>query len=229
MGYFSDSRRNWVGAFWAATAIPLVLDPWNLIWDESGWLEEQFGAPFAPLGPSGGNDYFAPSFWAGRSSETVGRRGPRTSPKVSPITRGTCGVQSSNLILQKNLPWTPPPPPLKGSIPLVFISFKHPLPSWWIMFGTLLLCTRAQTEMYPSCFALVIILKFYPCRDRIRIFCPTGVGCKAHIKTSGIDPRYDICYFSDNFLFCTSSYPRKWLHPVFPPMPEGQKIVILYR
>ena len=107
MGYFSDSRRNWAGAFWAATAIPLVLDPSNPIWDESGWWEEQFGAPFAPLGPSGGNDYFTPNFWAGRSSETVGRRGPRTSPKVSPIIRGTCGAQSSNLILQKNLPWTP--------------------------------------------------------------------------------------------------------------------------
>ena len=108
MGYFSDSRRNWAGAFWAATAIPLVLDPSNPIWDESGWWEEQFGAPFAPLGPSGGNDYFTPNFWAGRGWETVGRRGPRTWPKVSPITRGTCGAQSSNLILQKNLPWTPP-------------------------------------------------------------------------------------------------------------------------
>ena len=74
-------------------------------------IEEQFGAPFAPLGPSGGNDYFTPIFWAGRSSETVRHRGPRTSPKVSPIIRGTCGAQSSNLILQKNLPWTPPPPP----------------------------------------------------------------------------------------------------------------------
>ena len=36
MGYFSDSRRNWAGAFWAATAIPLVLDQSNPIWDESG-------------------------------------------------------------------------------------------------------------------------------------------------------------------------------------------------
>ena len=89
MGYFSDSRRNWAGAFWAATAILLVLDPWNHILDESGGLEEQFGAPFAPLGPTGGNDYFTPNFWAGRGSETVGRRGPRTSPKVSHIIRGT--------------------------------------------------------------------------------------------------------------------------------------------
>ena len=24
---------------------------------------------FTPLGPSGGNDYFTPNFWAGRSSE----------------------------------------------------------------------------------------------------------------------------------------------------------------
>ena len=109
MGYFSDSRRNWAGAFWAATAIPLVLDPWNPIWDESKWLEGQFGAPFASLGPSGRNDYFTPNFWAGRSAETVGRRGPRALPKVSPIIRGTCGTQSSNLILQKKLPWTPPP------------------------------------------------------------------------------------------------------------------------
>ena len=110
MGYFSDSRRNWAGAFWAATAIPLVLDPSNPIWDESGWREEQFGAPFAPLGPSGGNDYFTPNFWVGRGSETVGRRGPGTSPKVSPIIRGTCGAQSLKLILPKILPWTPPPP-----------------------------------------------------------------------------------------------------------------------
>ena len=108
MGYFSDSRRNWAGAFWAAMAIPLVLDPWNPIWDESGWLEEQFGPPFAPLGPSGGNDYFTPNFWAGRSSETVGRRGPRTSPIVSLIIRGTCGAQSSNLNLQKICLGPPP-------------------------------------------------------------------------------------------------------------------------
>ena len=130
MGYFSDSRRNWSGAFWTAMAIPLVIDPWNFIWDESGWLEEQFGAPFAPLGPSGGNDYFTPDFWAGRSSETVGRQGPRISPKVSPIIRGTYGAQSSNLILQKNLPWTPPPPPLKPfptSIPVLSPAREPPL------------------------------------------------------------------------------------------------------
>ena len=36
-------------------------------------IEEQFGVPYAPLGP-----------------------------------------RSSNMILQKKLPWTPPPPPLKG-------------------------------------------------------------------------------------------------------------------
>ena len=30
---------------------------------------------------SGVNDYFTPNFWAWRSSEAVGRRGPRTSPK----------------------------------------------------------------------------------------------------------------------------------------------------
>ena len=112
MGYFSDSQRNWASAFWAATAIPLVLDPSNLIWDESGWWEEQFGAPLAPLGPSGGNDYFTPNFWAGRGSETVGRRGPGTSLKVFPIIRGTCSAQSSKLILPKMLPWTPS---LKGT------------------------------------------------------------------------------------------------------------------
>ena len=53
-----------------------------------------------------GNDYFTPNFWAGRGSEMVGRRGPRISPKVSRIIRGTYGAQSSNLELQKNLPWT---------------------------------------------------------------------------------------------------------------------------
>ena len=84
MGYFNDSWRNWAGAFWAATAILLVRDPWNPIWDESEWLEGQFGAPFASLGPSGRNDYFTPNFWAGRSAETVGRRCPRASPKVPP-------------------------------------------------------------------------------------------------------------------------------------------------
>ena len=73
MCYFSDSRRNWAGAFWSATAIPLVLDLSNPIWDESGWREEQFGDPYAPLGPSGENDYFTPNFWAGHGSETVGR------------------------------------------------------------------------------------------------------------------------------------------------------------
>ena len=30
------SNHDWAGAFWAATAIPLVLDPSNPIWDESG-------------------------------------------------------------------------------------------------------------------------------------------------------------------------------------------------
>ena len=47
------------------------------------------------LGP-GGIDYFTPNFWVGRSSETVGRRGPRTSPKVSPIIRGMCQKLKSN-------------------------------------------------------------------------------------------------------------------------------------
>ena len=41
------------------------------------------------------------------------RRGPESSPKVSPMTRGTCGALSSKLILQKNGGGgTPAPPPL---------------------------------------------------------------------------------------------------------------------
>ena len=102
MDYFSNSRWNWAGAFWDATAIPLVLDPSNPIWDESGWWAEQFGAPFASIGPSGGNDYFTSNFWAGRGSETVGRRGPGTSPNVSPIIRGTCGAQMSKMYLRNS-------------------------------------------------------------------------------------------------------------------------------
>ena len=133
MGYFSDSRRNWAGAFWVATAIPLVLDPSNPIWDESGWWEEQFGAPFAPLGPSGGNDYFTPNFWAGRGSERVGRRGPGTSPKVSPIIRGTCSAQSSKLILPKMLPWTPP---LKANYITVstYSCIRYSISNFWTCF-----------------------------------------------------------------------------------------------
>ena len=110
-GQFRHPRRISAIAFWAATAKLLVLDPSNPIWDESGWWEEQFGAPFAPLGPSGGNDYFTPNFWAGRGSETFGRWGPGISPKVSRIIRGTCGAQSSNLELQKICLGPPPPPP----------------------------------------------------------------------------------------------------------------------
>lgn len=151
MGYFSDSRRNWAGAFWAATAIPLVLDPSNPIWDESGWWEEQFGAPFAPLGPSGGNDYFTPNFWAGRGSETVGRRGPRTSPKVSPIIRGTCGAQSSNLILQKNLPW---PSKLllvwliSRTIPPFYLGSFLSWPAWKTKFSTQV-CLIWGSKLFP--------------------------------------------------------------------------------
>ena len=62
---------------------------------------------FAPLGPSGGNDYFTPNFWAGRSSEAVRRRGPRTSAKVSFSIRGTCGAQSSNLIFHNKFALDP--------------------------------------------------------------------------------------------------------------------------
>ena len=103
------SRRNWAGAFWAVTAIPLVmvLDPSNPIWDESRWWEEQFGAPFAPLGPSGEITILCPILGGAWLRDGWAPR-PGTSPKVSPIIRGTCGAQSSKLIFQKNLPWTPP-------------------------------------------------------------------------------------------------------------------------
>ena len=65
------------------------------------------------------------------------------------------------------------------------------------MFGTLVLRTRAQTEMYPSCFALVIILKFNPCRDRIIIFCPSGVGCTAHITYGDLSQKSlnKVCFY----------------------------------
>ena len=58
------------------------------------------------------------------------------------------------------------------------------------MFGTLVLCTRAQSEMYPSCFALVIILKFCPCRDLLfraalelhwRLICSVGKGTVKYV------------------------------------------------
>ena len=45
-------------AFWAATAKLLFLDPLNPILSESGWWEEQFDAPFDPLGPSVPYGYF---------------------------------------------------------------------------------------------------------------------------------------------------------------------------
>ena len=46
------------------------------------------------------------------------------------------------------------------------------------MFGTLMLSTRAETEMCATCFALVIILKFYPCTGTEYKICPSGVGFK---------------------------------------------------
>ena len=79
---------------------------------------------FAPLGPSGENDYFTPNFWAGRR-----RRGPRTSAKVSFSIRGTCGVQSSNLILHNKFaldPPPPPPPPLIVASKVTTPSHIHP-------------------------------------------------------------------------------------------------------
>ena len=62
--------------------------------------------------------------WAGRGPEPVGRRGPETSPKVSPMTRGTCGATSSKLIFPKKVAWSPP---LKGaqfsdSYPIVLLA-----------------------------------------------------------------------------------------------------------
>ena len=81
---------------------------------------------FTPLGPSGGNDYFTPNFWAGRSSEAVRRRGPRTSAKVSFSIRGTCGAQSSNLILHKKVALDPPPPPPVNSCKVTTPSRIHP-------------------------------------------------------------------------------------------------------
>ena len=71
------------------------------------------GTVWCPICPSKtiwGKCLFFAQLRSSRSSETVGRRGPKTSPIVSLIIRGTYGAQSSNLILQKNLPWTPPPP-----------------------------------------------------------------------------------------------------------------------
>ena len=45
--------------------------------------------------------YLERNSWAGRGSEPVGRRGPESSPKVSPMTRGTCGALGSKWILPK--------------------------------------------------------------------------------------------------------------------------------
>ena len=108
MGYFSNARRNWAGAFWAATAIQLVLDPWNPIWDESGWLEEQLGAPFAPLGPSGGNDYFTLNFWAGRSSERLSAEVPELHQKF-PLLLEAPVVPKAQIWSSKKTCLGPPP------------------------------------------------------------------------------------------------------------------------
>ena len=107
MGYFSDSWRNWVGLFWAATAIPLVLDPSNPIWDESGWWEEQFDAPYAPLEPSGGNYYFTPNFWAGRGSETVGAGVPELHQNF-PLLLGAPVVPKAQIWSSKKICPAPP-------------------------------------------------------------------------------------------------------------------------
>ena len=41
---------------------------------------------------SGRHAYFGRNSWAGRGTEPLGRRGPESSPKVYPMTRGTCGT-----------------------------------------------------------------------------------------------------------------------------------------
>ena len=55
--------------------------------------------------------------------------------------------------------------------------------------------------------------------------------CMYMYQTSGINPRYDICYFTDNIFILYLILSPQMITPVsiFPPMPEGQKIVILYR
>ena len=78
----------------ALAATVFILDLHMYIWGESGEREEQFGAPFDPVGPSGRYGYFGRPYLGGRGSEPVGRRGPETSPKVSYMTRGTYGAPS---------------------------------------------------------------------------------------------------------------------------------------
>ena len=56
-GMFSPGFRGGV-AFLATTPKIFVLDPSNPIWGKSGWWEEQFDAPFDPLGPSWPYGYF---------------------------------------------------------------------------------------------------------------------------------------------------------------------------
>ena len=79
-----------------------------------GWIRVVRGTVWCPICPSRtiwGKWLFYAQFVGGawlRDGRARGRWGPRTSSKVFPIIRGTCGAQSSNLILQKNLPWTPP-------------------------------------------------------------------------------------------------------------------------
>ena len=67
---------------------------------------------------------------------------------------------------------------LEGFIPLVFITNRSSLMTnnVWNPCAT----HSGQTEMYPLCFALVIILKFCPDQYRIIIFCPC-VGGKLYI------------------------------------------------
>ena len=52
-----------------------------------------------------------PIFGRGVAQRRLGAEVPELHQKFPLVIRGTCGAQSSNLILQKNLPLTPPPPP----------------------------------------------------------------------------------------------------------------------
>ena len=49
-----------------------------------------------PLGPSGGNDYFTPNFWAGRGSETFGAEVPELRQKF-PLLLGAPVVPKAQI------------------------------------------------------------------------------------------------------------------------------------
>ena len=97
-----------MGAFWVATAIPLVLDPSTLygvnLDDKRNSLvphltlyDQLVDMPI--LGARRNS-------LAGRGSEPVGRRGPEFSLKVSPMTRGPM----LKIYPPQKMAWAPPPP-----------------------------------------------------------------------------------------------------------------------